>query len=145
MNENTCQHEGCSVVWHSYRPRDYCQDHRSREALGEKLERIEHSESQRLIYTRNHSGKKWEKARKQALERYDRECANCGITHYEHKQRSDLWGKGLHVHHITPAREFDDPDDAHEVENLIPLCDSCHHEAESGRLNVEKLRNGVEQ
>jgi hypothetical protein len=55
----------------------------------------------------------WTEARRKALAR-DRVCQDCG-------RRS-----GLHVHHIEPVRAFDDPADAHYLENLVVLCESCH-------------------
>jgi len=35
-------------------------------------------------------------------------------------------GKAAHVHHMIPERCFDDPNEAHDLNNLVTLCDSCH-------------------
>jgi predicted HNH restriction endonuclease len=38
------------------------------------------------------------------------------------------YGRRLDVHHITPAREIDDPDERNAMDNLITLCrGGCHH------------------
>lgn len=55
----------------------------------------------------------WLDTREKALER-DKVCQDCG------RQNK------LHVHHITPVREFDDPVDSHELDNLVVLCRRCH-------------------
>jgi len=59
-------------------------------------------------------GSNWPTQRKNALERDRRECVVCGET------------DSLHVHHITPLREFNDTEKANQLENLITLCPSCH-------------------
>jgi 5-methylcytosine-specific restriction endonuclease McrA len=64
-------------------------------------------------------GELWYEARRQALDRDKHTCQDCG----EH--RSDL-DKRIHVHHITPVREFDNVNDAHGLSNLVTLCISCH-------------------
>jgi len=69
----------------------------------------------------------WFKRREQALERDGRKCVRCGKTSAEHKN----WcGKDLHVHHITPWREFDDQEQRNGLENLVTLCASCHRSIE---------------
>jgi predicted HNH restriction endonuclease len=30
------------------------------------------------------------------------------------------------VHHITPIRDFDTPEEANTLDNLITLCEPCH-------------------
>lgn len=38
----------------------------------------------------------------------------------------EVKGKQAHVHHVIPERLFDDPIKAHNLTNLVTLCDSCH-------------------
>lgn len=65
----------------------------------------------------------WPTQREKALERDGYECRSCGTTQAEHKAEH---GRGLDVHHIRPVRTFDDPDDAHAIQNLVTACRSCH-------------------
>lgn len=46
--------------------------------------------------------------REKALQEYDEECEVCGAT------------ENIHIHHI------DGDDENNDIENLIPLCGSCH-------------------
>lgn len=46
------------------------------------------------------------------------------------------YGSALHVHHIIPVREFDDPEDAHYSENLVTLCHEHHMAVEQHGLDV---------
>lgn len=83
-------------------------------------------------------GPHWSEVRKEILERDDYRCQHegCGLTHREHKNRDDLFppGKGLHIHHKIPARDFDTWEEAHEDSNLITLCDTHHKLRENGQL-----------
>ncbi|WP_306438828.1 HNH endonuclease [Natronococcus pandeyae] len=49
-------------------------------------------------------------------------------------------GREPDVHHITPVREFENPQRAHTVDNLISLCRSCHRLAEIGSIDVSPSR-----
>jgi len=69
----------------------------------------------------------WLKKRKQALARDKRQCVRCGKTSKQQRRES---GKDLHVHHITPWREFDDPEERNRLKNLVTLCASCHRKIE---------------
>lgn len=69
-------------------------------------------------------GKGWTRAKREAVrERDGRECQSCGMDQTEHKSE---FAEKLHVHHITPAREVDDPEVRNSKDNLITLCRSCH-------------------
>lgn len=72
-------------------------------------------------------GPNWPKMRRKALERGGWECRCCGMDIEAHRDR---WGKELHVHHIVPAREFDDPEERNRLDNLVTLCSECHKKAE---------------
>lgn len=65
-------------------------------------------------------GEGWTKAKRESVrESQNRRCAGCG-TH-----ESSLYRK-LDVHHIVPAREFDDPTKRNAESNLVAMCQSCH-------------------
>lgn len=76
----------------------------------------------------------WDEARKQALERDDYECKICGRSDEDHQED---FGKSLDIHHIRPARKFDDQEKAHQLSNLITLCRSCHAKWEGIPLRPE--------
>lgn len=65
----------------------------------------------------------WFKARREALERDDHKCQQCGI------KASEL-DRDLDVHHQKPVRDFENPSEAHYPDNLISLCRKCHMIAE---------------
>lgn len=50
-------------------------------------------------------------------------CQDCGMTEADHVAEA---GQRLHVHHVVPAREFDDPEKRNAMANLITLCRDCH-------------------
>lgn len=71
-------------------------------------------------------GEGWNDRKKERVrERDDYVCQHpgCTITNEEHKERV---GKSLAVHHIQPARSFDDAERRNDMENLITLC-MTHH------------------
>lgn len=72
-------------------------------------------------------GENWYKQREEALKRDEYTCQRCGMNNDE---CVDEFGSGLHVHHITPRREFDDIEDANELDNLRTLCHECHYEVD---------------
>lgn len=76
---------------------------------------------------------KWYKIRQQVLERDEYRCQNCGIS-------CDEMGREPDVHHIIPVREFENPQRAHTLDNLISLCRSCHRLAEIGSIDVSPSR-----
>lgn len=79
-------------------------------------------------------GGDWWQVRRAARDRDDHVCQHCG------KSRAEM-GREPDVHHITPVREFQDPQDAHDLDNVICLCRSCHRNAEEGDINVSRPTN----
>lgn len=70
-------------------------------------------------------GPGWTEDKRRAVRKRDgHECAICGLSQSEHRDR---YNERLHVHHIQPAREFEKDNPAkNEMENLITLCNPCH-------------------
>jgi len=69
-------------------------------------------------------GSGWNEEKKERVrERDGRRCRDCGLPEREHIIRH---GCKLHVHHITPARSFDDDERRNDTDNLITLCAPCH-------------------
>lgn len=74
-------------------------------------------------------GADWSDIRESVLQRDGHRCTECGMSETVHQGE---YGYSLHVHHIEPIREFDHPEDANTMDNLITLCHACHMAAESG-------------
>lgn len=74
-------------------------------------------------------GQRWWRTRKLALERDEHECQNCGKT-------EERLGRKPDVHHIDRVRDFDRPQDAHTLDNVVTLCRSCHRSVESGATEI---------
>lgn len=68
-------------------------------------------------------GTNWYQIRKRVLKRDNNKCLKCGAEECED-------GTGLEVHHIKPRREFENPEDANYLDNLVTLCDKHHREIE---------------
>lgn len=68
-------------------------------------------------------GSNWARIRQSVRDRDDHQCRVCG-------DESGYGHSGLEVHHITPFREFDDYEDANDIDNLVLLCTSCHKSKE---------------
>lgn len=64
-----------------------------------------------------------EKKREAVRERDGRKCQHCGRSEKEH---IELFDKKHCVHHIQPARSFDDPKRRNAMDNLVTLCTTCH-------------------
>lgn len=82
-------------------------------------------------------GPGWNRVRQNALKRDDYECVVCGAT------KADI-GRNPDVHHIVPVRVFAATDgyektDAHELENVVSLCQPCHRKADFGHIPGESL------
>ena len=70
----------------------------------------------------------WDDEKKEAVrERDNHSCQICGQSQEEHLEAC---GKRLNVHHITPAKNFGDPERRNAMDNLITLCLPCHRKAE---------------
>lgn len=74
-------------------------------------------------------GDGWWAVRRDARERDGHSCQVCGVD-------ADEIGREPDVHHIVPVREFDDPEDAHRLDNVVTLCRSCHRRVEDGSLEL---------
>lgn len=80
--------------------------------------------------------KGWPRARRRTLQRDGHSCQRCGASRDELGQNPD-------VHHIQPVRIFDEPHDAHTLDNLVCLCRACHLTVE--RSDTPLLHQGDEQ
>ena len=71
----------------------------------------------------------WNDEKKELVrERDGRECQMCGMSQKEHLEE---YGDRNPVHHIQPAKTFDDPHERNAESNLITLCRGCHRTVES--------------
>lgn len=84
-------------------------------------------------------GPNWHEKRRRALARDDYECAACGVTEAEHRER---FNSGLEVHHIIPAREFEWDEEMNRLNNLVTLCIQCHQKYE--QLPNERAKELIE-
>jgi hypothetical protein len=120
--ERECHYcsEGMEVApWYSEKfERVYCSDNCRFTAISEQYDgdgRFEYGEG-------------WnEEKRETVREKYDKECQSCGIAQEKVVQ---ITGRKLSVHHIRPAKEFDNPERRNAVDNLVPLCNTCHQKWE---------------
>lgn len=89
-------------------------------------------------------GPNWPRQREKALERdgYICQAEDCQITEERHQEEH---GEGLHVHHRTKFRKFDDYEEANQLENLVTLCRPCHYEWEKRSYGVVKETEKVER
>ena len=78
----------------------------------------------------NDYGPQWQRIRKLVLQRDSYTCQSCGAVERERPH---------HVHHKVPLRSFTSLEQAHAFENLVTLCQSCHHRAELSVL----IRSGL--
>ncbi len=79
----------------------------------------------------NDYGPTWNQQRRQARQRDNFTCQNCGLV--EHG------GRPHHVHHKIPFRNFTSALTANQLDNLITLCPSCHRQAET----AIRMRSGL--
>lgn len=121
---NTC--DDCGEKWTSDEYAEKCEACRTGD--DEQPEPV--YKGRKNEYT-GHYGTDWEDVRERVLEAANYRCEKCGMTNDEHSQRDDLFGGGLHIHHKTPAKEFDTYGEANDPSNLQALCADCHREAEN--------------
>jgi DNA-directed RNA polymerase subunit RPC12/RpoP len=74
-------------------------------------------------------GTGWRRERDKALKRDDYKCVFCGKGE-EELERNPA------VHHKQPVRNFENPTDAHYLDNLVCLCPKHHQMAEAGNIDV---------
>lgn len=72
-------------------------------------------------------GENWKTQNERCRRRDNYICQECGIHEDEHLEKI---GTKLHVHHITPRREFEVVEESNVLENLVLLCSSCHRKIE---------------
>lgn len=75
----------------------------------------------------SYRGQTWPKQRRRARTRDGNECFLCGLNRENHY---GIFGMDLHVHHVTPFRNFDDSAEANRLSNLLTLCIYCHYRLE---------------
>ena len=75
-------------------------------------------------------GKNWRQVRRRARKRDAHTCQICGHEWSEGERKLD-------VHHITPVRLFDSPEDADKLDNLVTLCRTCHNKWEGVPLQPQ--------
>lgn len=79
-------------------------------------------------------GNNWDRQRRQAIKRDNRECQVCG-------SRGNVFNR-VGVHHIKPYRLFDgDFESANQLSNLITLCRTHHGLIESGKMPCPKPKS----
>lgn len=61
-------------------------------------------------------GPDWRKVRREVRERDGHMCLRCGAA-------TQKWPD---VHHIVPVSSFENPNDAHFLDNVVSLCHPCH-------------------
>jgi 5-methylcytosine-specific restriction endonuclease McrA len=77
-------------------------------------------------------GAEWQQEiRDKVRERDNYTCQRCGAT-------EDELTRELDVHHLNPVRNFENTTDAHEIDNLVCYCRSCHQQWESIPLRPDK-------
>lgn len=78
----------------------------------------------------NQYGPNWPMQRKLALLRDSRTCQVCGLVESN---------TPFHVHHKVPFRNFTTYSLANQLDNLVTLCPTCHHQAETS----VKMKSGL--
>lgn len=120
---------GESFQTHPYRVQEQDRHFCSHDCYGEWIS--ENQSGENSVHWKGgyskYRGTDWPSLRERTLEAEDYCCQGCGRRDDDHR---DEHGVGLHVHHIRPVTEFDDPADADTVDNLVPLCRDCHKEWE---------------
>lgn len=68
-------------------------------------------------------GRNWKNIRKSVFDMRGENCLVCNISR---KKNFEIIGKDLDVHHIIPFNKFKNKEIANQLQNLVPLCSSCH-------------------
>jgi len=79
----------------------------------------------------SYRGPNWHKQAKKTRKRDGYICQSCGLS-------QEGAGRKLDVHHIMPFREFENYQDANQLENLITLCQYCHLTIEHEQRVLQK-------
>ena len=115
--------------------------YREFDSWGEALEKAGFDLPERPHFTTGDYGRGWNKSTKEVVRTRDnKQCWDCGMDQSNHANK---YGKRLHVHHITPAHAFDDPERRNAERNLITLCIPCHAKWDSVR-GIERVPENVE-
>jgi predicted HNH restriction endonuclease len=81
------------------------------------------------------------KLREEAIRIHGCSCAACG---FDFNETYGIAGKGyIHIHHIVPVSEFEEPKEINPQTDLIPLCANCHsivHRKKKSTLKIEELK-----
>jgi 5-methylcytosine-specific restriction endonuclease McrA len=108
--------------------KNYCDmrcyaDHRSKFQQGEKNPNYKGGEYRSSEFYQGD----WQRIRRECIERDGGKCRLCEED------------KGIiDVHHIEPVREFDKPNNAHTLDNVVCLCRSCHLSIDHGDESIPK-------
>lgn len=80
--------------------------------------------------------------RRQAVKIHGVTCKGCG---FNFEKFYGSYGKDfIHIHHINPISELDEPRAINPETDLIPLCPNCHsmvHRLKNKTLSIEELKN----
>jgi len=120
-------------VWPSWkRARRFCSKSCTSEWQSETWVGEEHPRSKQGRLP-GYYGPNFSHQRLKAIIRDQARCQRCGMTDKESHQR---YGESLSAHHETAFREFVEGDEidyeaANKLENLTPLCRSCHSKVET--------------
>lgn len=79
-------------------------------------------------------GCNWSEIRNKVRDRDNSSCQICGVS-------KDELGKEPDVHHIKPIREFDIPEKANTMDNLVCLCSQHHQKVECGKIPCPEVNN----
>lgn len=77
-------------------------------------------------------GRNWRVQRDLAADRDNGTCVDCG----------KVVGRSIPVHHVKPFRNFETPEAANELSNLVCLCQSCHMKRESKLILASSFSSG---
>jgi len=73
-------------------------------------------------------GKGWNEEKRESVRKRDnRTCQDCGMGSEKHHEE---YNRRLCVHHIIPARDFDNALERNAMDNLVSLCCVCHQKWE---------------